>query len=67
MGCKVLAVVNVKITVLWMRLCSVADISVLEEPAACVFRVEDRGKQIRLKYWYLYTTLHGVIFQKALM
>jgi hypothetical protein len=39
----------------------------LEEPAACIFKVEDGGRQIDLKYLYLSTALHGVISQKILM
>jgi hypothetical protein len=39
----------------------------LEEPAACIFRVEDGGRQIHLKYLYLSTALRGVISQKTLL
>jgi hypothetical protein len=39
----------------------------LEEPAACIFKVEDGGGQIHLKYLYLSTALHGLISQKTLM
>jgi hypothetical protein len=39
----------------------------LEEPADCIFKVEDGGRQIYLEYLYLSAALHGVISQKILM
>ena len=42
--------------------------SVLDEPAALIFRVQDEGRQQALvKYWYLCTRLYGITSQKTVI